>query len=256
LPCFISQLVTVCPYIAQYSTPTLADARLTLCFTKRSAPELLLGAKHYGPEIDVWAVGAIFGELITLTPLFRGIEEPGQNPRDMYDRSQIEKIFLVNGVPKRANPRKESHQSEDSSELFGADDLLWPTCEAHPFWTRAKEAGLMDTKPTGYPKLIAENGAELNLLKALCRYDPEKRLTATNALAHPYFASSPKPLRNALDPGDAPPEVYPQRKIKKDPDRGEKRQMAEREPGEVAPRGAAGNAALNAVRSYGDLRKH
>ena len=27
VPCFISQLVTVCPYIAQYSTPVLADSR-------------------------------------------------------------------------------------------------------------------------------------------------------------------------------------------------------------------------------------
>lgn len=38
------------------------------------APELLLGALHYTPAIDIWAIGCIFAELITLRPLFQGEE--------------------------------------------------------------------------------------------------------------------------------------------------------------------------------------
>uniref|UniRef100_A0A6N2NBB5 Protein kinase domain-containing protein n=1 Tax=Salix viminalis TaxID=40686 RepID=A0A6N2NBB5_SALVM len=38
------------------------------------APELLLGAKHYTSAIDMWAVGCIFAELLTLKPLFQGAE--------------------------------------------------------------------------------------------------------------------------------------------------------------------------------------
>ena len=34
------------------------------------APELLYGARHYGPEIDLWAVGCVFGEMIKNAPLF------------------------------------------------------------------------------------------------------------------------------------------------------------------------------------------
>ena len=41
------------------------------------APELLV-YHHYGPEIDVWAVGCIFVELMTGNPLF-----PGKNDMDM-----------------------------------------------------------------------------------------------------------------------------------------------------------------------------
>lgn len=37
------------------------------------APELLFGAKKYGFEVDIWAVGAIFGELLCQSPLFPGI---------------------------------------------------------------------------------------------------------------------------------------------------------------------------------------
>lgn len=38
------------------------------------APELLLGAKHYTSAVDMWAVGCIFAELLTLKPLFQGVE--------------------------------------------------------------------------------------------------------------------------------------------------------------------------------------
>ncbi|XP_057244938.1 cyclin-dependent kinase 20, partial [Malurus melanocephalus] len=38
------------------------------------APELLYGARSYDEGVDLWAVGCIFGELLTLSPLF-----PGEN---------------------------------------------------------------------------------------------------------------------------------------------------------------------------------
>ncbi len=37
------------------------------------APELLVGAK-YGKEVDIWAIGCIFGELVDGMPMF-----PGEN---------------------------------------------------------------------------------------------------------------------------------------------------------------------------------
>jgi len=38
------------------------------------APELLLGARHYTPVIDLWAAGCIWGELMALRPMFKGEE--------------------------------------------------------------------------------------------------------------------------------------------------------------------------------------
>ena len=38
------------------------------------APELLLGSKHYTPAVDLWAIGCIFAELLSLRPIFKGEE--------------------------------------------------------------------------------------------------------------------------------------------------------------------------------------
>ncbi|KAJ7524885.1 hypothetical protein O6H91_17G026100 [Diphasiastrum complanatum] len=61
------------------------------------APELLLGAKHYTSAVDMWAVGCIFAELLTLKPLFQGLEDKsGPNP---FQIDQLDKIFKVLGHP-------------------------------------------------------------------------------------------------------------------------------------------------------------
>lgn len=53
------------------------------------APELLLGAKQYGPEVDMWSVGCIMAELLSCEPLF-----PGKGEFD-----QISTIFATLGTP-------------------------------------------------------------------------------------------------------------------------------------------------------------
>jgi cell division cycle 2-like protein len=55
--------------------PKLTQLVVTLWYR---APELLLGAEVYGPEIDMWSVGCIFGELLTKEPLLQGKNEVGQ----------------------------------------------------------------------------------------------------------------------------------------------------------------------------------
>ena len=35
-------------------------------------PEVLFGARHYGPAVDVWSAGCILGELLIRVPLFPG----------------------------------------------------------------------------------------------------------------------------------------------------------------------------------------
>lgn len=220
------------------------------------APELLLGARHYDETVDAWAAGAIFGELANLAPLFRGVEAPGAvSRRDMYDQSQLESIFAVLGVP-----RHEKHEDDvprvPRVPRDDDDDDIWPDAMRHPFWPRVPDAGSTRVARVGFPRRLVEDPARaslLNLVRALCRYDPRRRLRAADALTHPFFAETPLPSRNALDPGEEKPETYPWREIKSAED------GAAREAGEAprgpAPRGAAGAAALNAVRSYGDLMR-
>ncbi|KAM8793698.1 cyclin-dependent kinase 20-like [Eudromia elegans] len=54
------------------------------------APELLYGARHYDEGVDLWAVGCIFGELLTLSPL------PSRGENDL---EQLCCILRVLGTP-------------------------------------------------------------------------------------------------------------------------------------------------------------
>lgn len=53
------------------------------------APELLFGAVHYGPEVDIWAAGCILGSLIIRDVMFKGLD----------DIDQLGRIFSVLGTP-------------------------------------------------------------------------------------------------------------------------------------------------------------
>ena len=52
-------------------------------------PEVLFGSKYYGPSVDMWSAGCIFGELLLRMPLFPGTT----------DIDQLAKIFTVRGTP-------------------------------------------------------------------------------------------------------------------------------------------------------------
>ncbi|KAH1067668.1 hypothetical protein J1N35_032655 [Gossypium stocksii] len=53
---------------------------LTSCVGTRwfRAPELLYGLTGYGVEVDLWSLGCIFSELLTLKPLFPGVSDIDQ----------------------------------------------------------------------------------------------------------------------------------------------------------------------------------
>lgn len=64
------------------------------------APELLLGSRHYTKAIDIWAIGCIFAELITLRPIFKGEEAKVENKKTVpFQKNQLQKIFDILGNP-------------------------------------------------------------------------------------------------------------------------------------------------------------
>ncbi len=68
----------------EYGSPLKAYTSIVVTLWYR-APELLLGVKEYSTPIDVWSVGCIFGELLTLDAIFQG----------KFEADQINKIFKV-----------------------------------------------------------------------------------------------------------------------------------------------------------------
>lgn len=117
------------------------------------APESLLTAGFYGSKIDVWALGCVFYELLTLKPLFAG-----ENEID-----QLHRIHNVLGVPSERILK--SLQHVNVSYTF-------------PAWK--KPIGLHTLVPA-----LSENG--LDILRQMLQYLPRLRITTARLCEHGYF---------------------------------------------------------------------
>ncbi|KAI0778091.1 Pkinase-domain-containing protein [Trametes elegans] len=118
------------------------------------APEILMGTTTYSTAVDMWSVGCIFAELLLNEPLFQAKGEI----------EMISMIFKLLGPP----------TSQD-----------WPEYNSLPL---AKTI----TLPAPHPpqlrqKLPHITNAGLDLMLRLLAYDPDRRITAEEALKHPYF---------------------------------------------------------------------
>ncbi|KAL2758625.1 hypothetical protein ACRALDRAFT_2040759 [Sodiomyces alcalophilus JCM 7366] len=68
------------------------------------APELILGTRHYTPAIDMWAIGCIFAELLSLRPIFKGEEAKMDSKKTVpFQRNQMQKIVDIMGLPTKEN---------------------------------------------------------------------------------------------------------------------------------------------------------
>jgi serine/threonine protein kinase len=129
------------------------------------APELLLMTSSYTAAVDVWSVGCIFAELLLRAPLFKGT-------------SQVHQLQLILA---RLGP--DCIKGSLEAPLQPILKLL----------ARAQLAGRErgplseDGRPLRalLPSLCA---AGHDLLSRLLKFDPRERMSAAEALAHPYFA--------------------------------------------------------------------
>ncbi|KAG6902049.1 hypothetical protein C0995_005105 [Termitomyces sp. Mi166 len=69
----------------------IKERKYTNCVVTRwyRPPELLLGARQYGGEVDIWGIGCVLGEMFNRRPIL-----PGNS-----DLDQLEKIWQLCGTP-------------------------------------------------------------------------------------------------------------------------------------------------------------
>ncbi|CDO93797.1 unnamed protein product [Kluyveromyces dobzhanskii CBS 2104] len=145
------------------------------------APELILGARHYTPAIDLWAVGCIFAELIGLRPIFKGEEAKMESKKSvLFQANQFQRILEVVGSP---------------------DHNIWPNIDSYPEYPQLeKMPKYRDSLATWYQTAGGKDKAALDILYRLLQYDPVRRIDAINALDHEYFTNGDPPVcENVFD---------------------------------------------------------
>jgi serine/threonine protein kinase len=118
------------------------------------APEILLGSRNYSTPVDIWAIGCIFAEMVMKRPLF-----PGDSEID-----ELFRIFRTLGTP---------------------SEIIWPGVSKLPDYSHAN---FPQWSPQPLNKVVPlMDPLALDLLERMLRYEPSKRISAKEALDHPYF---------------------------------------------------------------------
>ncbi|XP_057759844.1 cyclin-dependent kinase F-1-like [Arachis stenosperma] len=138
---------------------------LDCCLTPRvgtrwyKAPELLYGSTDYGLEVDLWSLGCIFAELLTLKPLFPGTS----------DVDQLSRIVSV---------------------LGNIDGESWPGCSKLPDHATMSFGNV--ERPIGFEECMKNCGKDqLSMIKKLVCYDPARRATTMEMLHDKFFSEEP-----------------------------------------------------------------
>ena len=158
-------ILKICDFgMARYFTVPMRPYTKGVVTLWYKAPELLV-SNPYDLSIDIWSVGCILFEIVTGVPLF-----PGDGYMD-----QLMKIIQVLGTP--AEEEAPGFAAKVSSEL----GFELPVVE---------RVGIIE-------KLEAKDLALIDLIEKMLVFNPAKRISAKEALDHPYFNDIPLDMRRA-----------------------------------------------------------
>ncbi|XP_031975025.1 mitogen-activated protein kinase 15 isoform X2 [Corvus kubaryi] len=143
---------SLCQLSEDQPTPALTEYVATRWYR---APEILLASRNYTKGVDMWSIGCILGEMLLGKPLFPGTST----------MNQIEQILRV--IPAPSPEDILALQSEYKASVIN-------------HMSSRQRVAFEEIFPSSTPL------PALDLLKKLLVFNPDKRLTAEEALRHPY----------------------------------------------------------------------
>ncbi|XP_031408802.1 mitogen-activated protein kinase 15 isoform X2 [Meleagris gallopavo] len=152
---------SLCQVDEEQSSPALTEYVATRWYR---APEILLSSRSYTKGVDMWSIGCILGELLLGKPLFPGTSTI----------NQIEQILRV--IPAPSSEDIMAMQSDYRASIID---------------------GMSSRQRVTFEEILPSSTPlpALDLLKKLLVFNPDKRLTAEEALQHPYVKRFHCPAR-------------------------------------------------------------
>lgn len=144
------------------------------CYTNRVVtlwyrpPELLLGARNYGPGIDMWGAGCIMAELWTRSPILQGDTEQKQ-------------LILISNLCGSINPQ------------------TWKGCELLPYYKQLELPQSLQRRVIAKLSSYIKDENALSLIDGLLTLNPMDRFDADKALDHLFFFEQPTPDENVKE---------------------------------------------------------
>ncbi|KAI4208543.1 MAG: hypothetical protein LQ346_000053 [Caloplaca aetnensis] len=140
-----------------------ADQKITdVGTTAYRPPELLFGDKKYGCALDLWAAGCVVAEVVA--------RPPHPTPFDSgplgSDLALIQSIFKTLGTP---------------------TDESWPEAKSFPDWGKM---AFYEYPAKSWEEVLPQASEESrDLVRRMVTYESTDRMTAAEALRHPFFTA-------------------------------------------------------------------
>ncbi|KOC12694.1 hypothetical protein AFCA_007228 [Aspergillus flavus] len=139
-----------------------ADKKITdVGTTCYRPPEILFGYKGYDSALDLWAAGCVVAEAVAVG--HKQLFDSGPLGSDL---SLIQSIFQTLGTP---------------------DEEIWPETEKLPDWGKVEFYRYPAKSWDDILRGASSKGRDL--VSQLVRYESSQRISATEALRHPYFSA-------------------------------------------------------------------
>jgi len=120
------------------------------------APEILMGARHYTSAVDIWSVGCILAELLSRRILFQA-------------RSPLQQLELILDVLGTPSPEDVKTVCEPARQHVLRKNYRQPNLSV--LYELSRDC----------------SHEVVHLLCELLVFNPERRISAANALTHPYL---------------------------------------------------------------------